>query len=273
MRACVRVSIAGGVQPFVCQIVSVASNYFRDFWIVSKYRTGTADYSLDVYRDSDDALAEQSKIAGMVHAALPAGGILDVPQAGGSPIPTGTIRVEMGVVTGQWGKATFGCVAAPEMLILDRVAAFLELYRGAGESLEGVGRIYYGHLGPAEVPAVGVTVLRSAQQVLVSTDQFTDIDLELVAWAAEHDRRIAVLTALRYAGSLRAIAAEQRRWGGMAIDTLWGDPALTVFQRGDTWIYEASVPIRVRLENAQRTRDPDTMDLSDGGKYAVAIGG
>lgn len=263
------VSRTGASAGAILQVEIVESPYFRDWWLRSAW-TG-ASYTLEAYRTRSDAEAQQSLMASATHAAGEL--VVTLTLAGGAPFNATPFRVRL-TASGTWTQAIVGWVAAAETLLIDRVAAVLELYRQPNEALAGARKIETWSFLPTSLPALGV-VLGGTLVDAGPGGPFMDGRVALDLFAAEdglNKDRITRST-IDLACALRAVAiGEQARWGGMALNTEMRGVMQTAEWADDgSLVRYAVVPISVQLVDFRHSIDPNNPEVLSGGKYALSL--
>ncbi len=273
MRYGARVAPPGNLSGSDFAIVDVRSDYWREFWFVSKNDGTGTTWTLDCYGTEAHAKAETHKLAEATHGPSGAG-TLDVTMAAsvGADFPVGPM-----VVTVRANGATPDCRIAwthnETGILIDRVEALLKQYQDPWEMLEKT-NLVLGHQVPiALTPAIGISSGAVAMENQVQQFEEHDVQLELHAWVARLDNRDSYKDAVRLGSCLVAIAKEQRTWGGLAADTTILSPAQIGTEQvdGGGILYHALVVLRVRFPDMTPARRVGVDDYGEGGLYAASL--
>lgn len=277
MRTALRVAPAGVLSGVDLAVLDVRTDWWREFWLVSKETAGA--YTLDVYATEADAVAEVRRLAFGAHAATGAAGVTVAMTADGAaafdvtPMSV-TVRAD-----GATPDARFAWTHNPAGVLVDRIAALLLKYTdahevlGAGNGQEKFG-VKVGHQLPGTVlRAVGVTAGSYGLEDHVQQYEQGVVQVELHGWVTRLENGDGYREALAVGSALVAIAEEQRTWGGIAGETSILSAAQIAIElaEGAGAVYHALVPLRVQFADMVGTRQASGDAYGAGGVYAAAL--
>lgn len=260
------------------RVQTIKSSYWRNLFIRSDWNG--AQYTLDVYGSKTDAESTVTRLAFATHGALDPWATVSLTKDPAAPFDITPAEV-VAATRGTWDDMILGHVDDPELWLIDRIIALLELYRAPNESLDIVpGPIVKGPLRPsAQSPAIAVAPAISELNAERTSLQFrNDLAFDITAYSDLNDNPQCMDEVLRVAGALRSIALdEQRTWGGICEKTEARGPLLPAqldfeSRDGGHSLYTCTVPILATVATFDSAEDPSVAGgAGSGGKYAASL--